>query len=368
MTEQSSTPVTHDANEEQIYALHEIPLARPCVIYSAIPSLDQTALLAYMGADAPFARDALVPVVRTAAQHGAVQTVRARVPTKGVQQFVDLETVQQEFDRFVAMLADGRVALSPADLRTLMAGGSRNNSVKRKLLRTVKSTPWLHGLSGRVTQWMLPLAERLCSTPEEYARLSALTLFRPSQIRTEICGLLRLLAQNPPRSVLEIGTNRGGTLYLFARHAAPDARLLSVDLHLQNESIIRSFGRGQQRVELLAGDSTAPETIAAIRSYFPDGIDFVLLDGDHSYEGIRQDYENYAPLVKPGGLIAFHDIVEDNETRHGVITGGWAGGVPRFWREIRAQYEHVEFVDNPQQDGLGIGVLFVPGEQSQGTP
>lgn len=365
MSEQLSTggmsPMTDGKpGEESLYELNQIPMARPCMIYSAVPALDQGALLEYMGSADPFARDALVPVVHAAAEHGAVRTVRARVPTKGVQRFVDLASFQREFDRFVEMLREGRVALSPDDLRAMMAGGRRNNSLKRRLLSVVKSTPWLHGLSQRVTQLLLPLAERFCATPEEYARLAALTLFRPSQIRGEICALLRLLAGRPPHSVLEIGTNRGGTFYLFARHAAPDARLLTVDLHLQNEAIIRSFGRGKQRVELLAGDSTAPETIAAIRSYFPGGIDFVLLDGDHSYEGIRQDFENYAPLVKPGGLIAFHDIVEDNETRHGVITGGWAGGVPRFWREIREQYEHVEFVNDPLQDGLGIGVLFVP--------
>lgn len=45
----------------------------------------------------------------------------------------------------------------------------------------------------------------------------------PVQIRSEIEGLLDLLAAEPPRTVLEIGTWNGGTLYLFARVAAPDA-------------------------------------------------------------------------------------------------------------------------------------------------
>ena len=36
----------------------------------------------------------------------------------------------------------------------------------------------------------------------------------------------------------------------------------------------------------------------------PSAIDFLFLDGDHSYEGVRRDFENYAPLVRPGGIVA----------------------------------------------------------------
>lgn len=356
-TPSASSSVPHPSAP---FALDNIPMRQPCVVYSALASLNQQGLQTYLKSDHSFSRDALLPVVQAAARYGIVKTVQAVVPGKGVQSFVDLATFQAEFDRFVAALGTDQAPLSPVALQTMMAGGSRNNSTKRKVLQVVQRSPWLRTLTEQATSLLLPVAERFCSTPEAYVQLAAQTLFRPSQIRSEICGLLHLLQERQPQNLLEIGTNRGGTLYLFARHAARDARLLSVDLHLQNESVIRSFGRGRQQVELLAGDSTAATTIEYIRQYFPEGIDFVLLDGDHSYEGISQDYQNYAPMVKPGGIIAFHDIVEDNETRYGVITGGWAGGVPQFWREIREQYDHVEFIDNPAQDGLGIGVLFVP--------
>lgn len=347
---------------EPIYELNNMPMARPCVIYSALKHLDQRGLLQWLDADQPYSRDALLPVVRIAADHGAIRTVRARVPTKGVQDFVDLATFQGEFDAFVEQLAAQKIALSQSELRRVLDRDVRDQSTKRRLLRLVKDMPWLHGLSSQATRALLPVAERFCSTPEGYVRLAAQTLFRPSQIPVEICGLLRLMQERQPRAVLEIGTNRGGTLYLFARHAHASAKLVSVDIKLQNAEIIRSFARCDQQIELIQGDSTGPETVRRIAAAFPDGVDVLLLDGDHSYEGIRQDYENYAPLVKPGGLIAFHDIVEDNETRHGVITGGWAGGVPRFWRELKQQHPHVEFIADPAQDGLGIGVIFMGNE------
>jgi predicted O-methyltransferase YrrM len=75
----------------------------------------------------------------------------------------------------------------------------------------------------------------------------------------------------------------------------------------------------------------------------------LFIDGDHSYEGVRRDWELYSPLVRPGGLIALHDIVEGPE---------WAvGEVPRFWREVRDTLDDVvELVESRDQGGYGIGV------------
>ncbi|MDP9171002.1 MAG: class I SAM-dependent methyltransferase, partial [Acidobacteriota bacterium] len=36
-------------------------------------------------------------------------------------------------------------------------------------------------------------------------------------------------------------------------------------------------------------------------------IDYLHIDGDHSYEGSRQDFFDYKPLVAPGGIVTFHD-------------------------------------------------------------
>lgn len=39
------------------------------------------------------------------------------------------------------------------------------------------------------------------------------------------------------------------------------------------------------------------------------GIDLLFLDGDHSYEAIRRDFEDWSPKIRPGGLLAMHDVV-----------------------------------------------------------
>jgi len=84
----------------------------------------------------------------------------------------------------------------------------------------------------------------------------------------------------------------------------------------------------------------------------------LFIDGDHSYTGAIHDFLLYRHLVRAGGVIAFHDIVPDSYTRHGVRTSGYAGDVPRVWAELSACYRSTEFVDDRDQDGAGIGLLY----------
>ncbi len=39
----------------------------------------------------------------------------------------------------------------------------------------------------------------------------------------------------------------------------------------------------------------------------PDDLDFIFIDGDHSYQGVRSDLENYVPKLKSGALLTGHD-------------------------------------------------------------
>lgn len=80
--------------------------------------------------------------------------------------------------------------------------------------------------------------------------------------------------------------------------------------------------------------------------------DLVFIDADHSYDGVRRDWEAWRTKVAHGGLVAFHDIVE-----HAPATGC---EVARLWREVRADYTTVEIV-GPESSvaWAGIGVVFL---------
>jgi predicted O-methyltransferase YrrM len=177
------------------------------------------------------------------------------------------------------------------------------------------------------------------------------------QRRSEIRMLLERLAALQPRALVEIGTARGGTLFLLTRVAADDATIVSVDLpggefgggYARRRTLLyRQFARQHQRLRLIRGDSAAPSTVARVQATVGGAIDFLFIDGDHRYDGVRRDFESYAPLVRPGGLIAIHDIVP------GPVE--LVGDVPRFWREIRSS-ESQEIVDGWDQGGYGIGLL-----------
>lgn len=184
---------------------------------------------------------------------------------------------------------------------------------------------------------------------------------RPTQAREEILWLLQLLQQRPPRTVIEIGTQGGGTLFLWTRVAAADALLIAVDSAslgtLGSRSafavLLRGFARSLQRIELIfERDSHAPDTRRAVeRALEGRPVDFLFIDGDHSYEGVARDFELYAPLVTPGGLIAFHDVAARVSVR---------AGVQRFWNELKAVNETMEVVAEAEPS-YGIGVYRVPG-------
>lgn len=184
-------------------------------------------------------------------------------------------------------------------------------------------------------------------------------LIVPSQLHWEIEQLLTVLAKEPPRRVLEIGTAGGGTFFLLTRVATEDAILLSIDLlpapfgggySKWRGRLIRSFARLRQQVFLLRADSHALETFNHVKELLRgDPLDFLFIDVDHRYEGVKSDFEMYSPLVAKGGLIGFHDIVPGPEKD--------VGGVPIFWQELKQDHPVREFVADWKQGGRGIGVL-----------
>jgi len=198
------------------------------------------------------------------------------------------------------------------------------------------------------------------SLDEQVDLIRSHKIFGAIQQRTEITGLLEILRQNPPRYVCEIGTASGGTLFLLTQVCRPDALLLSVDLGLSFERCLvhARFASREQRIVSIRGDSSTPKTLARVQSLLNGHpLDLLFIDGDHSYDGVKADFANYSPLVRPGGLIVFHDIVPDFGSRHGKPTDSYTGGVPVFWQELKTKHKTSEFIEDPEQDGYGIGII-----------
>ena len=181
-----------------------------------------------------------------------------------------------------------------------------------------------------------------------------------TQVRSEVVALGKMLEALAPARSLEIGTNYGGTLLLLCNLSSPSAKIISVDLPSgrfgggyprRKIPLFRKFRKPGQQLHLIRADSHRQETKERVLRVL-DGelLDYLFLDGDHTYEGVRRDFEMYAPLVRSGGVIALHDIAVHNRDTE--------CQVDKFWSEVKNQFRHQEIVENPKQGWAGVGILW----------
>jgi len=194
-----------------------------------------------------------------------------------------------------------------------------------------------------------------------------------AQKKYEILMLQELLKNEKISRIVEIGTWTGGTARLWAKMVSryDDGIVYCCDLsfhygtHQAYDPVADAVetynnqlynGTPEEKfIKELQGNSHDPAFIESVKNQVGiNSIDFMFIDGDHSYQGIKADFNNFYSLVKKGSYIAFHDIIDSEYHRN------YGVHVSPFWNEIKHQFEWWEFIDNNIYYGPTLGKTLCP--------
>ena len=166
------------------------------------------------------------------------------------------------------------------------------------------------------------------------------------------------------KNILEIGAFDGGGSYGL-KHFAEN--MVTMDFIPQCRFDQRPF----QEINwtYIGGDSHDPNFRQQAHDFLGGTVDVLMIDGDHTYAGALQDYHDYKYLVREGGIIIFHDILDTPAHRE---QGCF---VHDTWAEVKELHNHKECIElegeirvvgNPPKPEMmdnttwgGVGILFV---------
>jgi predicted O-methyltransferase YrrM len=166
-------------------------------------------------------------------------------------------------------------------------------------------------------------------------------------------------------SALEIGSYFGYSLHHWLYYSSQDATVVSIDLPIsdfcgkhdprvpvQEYAIANEWKlwtkRNKNKLYLIQSASQLETTKQeAIKLNQEKPFDFVFIDGDHRYEAVKKDFEMYSSMVRPGGIVALHDIGYAEE-----------GGVHSYWDSIKNDFKHLELRLHPKNE-KGIGIVYI---------
>jgi len=141
--------------------------------------------------------------------------------------------------------------------------------------------------------------------------------FHSTQKPEEILQFLEIVGQC--RIVLEIGLDKAGTHVLFKTIAK---KVISIDWNWTTISITQKLMK-QLKIDknsyFILGNSTSLKTKKALKKILNQSkIDLLFIDGTHSYDSVKADYESFKKLLNQKAIVAFHDY-EWNSNVHKAV-------------------------------------------------
>jgi len=190
--------------------------------------------------------------------------------------------------------------------------------------------------------------------------LSDLTLLSPARLVApdswagHIPLAFFLVEQGQPQCLVELGTHTGNSYFAFCQAvqaARLSTRCYAVD-NWQGDAQAGYYGdevyqqvADYNRQHYADFSTLLRQTFDEALNHFPDGsIDLLHIDGLHTYEAVRHDFDNWRPKLSDRALVLLHDTAV-----HQRDFGVW-----RLWQELSARYPHLHF---DHSNGLGVLLL-----------
>jgi len=166
-----------------------------------------------------------------------------------------------------------------------------------------------------------------------------------------------IVQSKKPKVLVELGTHGGSSYFAFCQAIQEnrfDTRCYAVDTWdgdehagLYEKNIFQkvcSYNDAHYRNFSTLLKMTFDE---ALCDFADLSVDLLHIDGLHTYEAVKHDFESWRPKLSPGAVVLFHDTC--------VKDAGF--GVWRFWEELKEQYP----LNFEMLHAFGLGVLQMPG-------
>ena len=162
-----------------------------------------------------------------------------------------------------------------------------------------------------------------------------------------------LIRELKPRTFVELGVHNGFSYFVGCQainECNIDAKAYAID-HWGGDIQAGFFDDSIfQNVVLLNNKYSSFSTLLrmnfseALGEFESDSIDLLHIDGFHSYESVKEDFETWVTKLTKNAVVLFHDIHVRRDTF----------GVYKYWEEIKSEYKSIEFTGSH-----GLGVIFL---------
>lgn len=156
-----------------------------------------------------------------------------------------------------------------------------------------------------------------------------------------------------PRKIVELGTYRGTSLFSFCQAVKDgklDTEIFAIDTwegdkhtSFYGESVFQEVlnlkNRYYSDLKIHLVRKTFDETVS---DFADNSIDLLHIDGLHTYEAVKHDFQTWIEKVSDQGIVLFHDIAVFQDDF----------GVYKLWNELKEIYKTIEF-----QHSHGLGIL-----------